>query len=83
MIAECKNSKKQVRKSISRVYCRNWKGAIFFRKGQSKTKKEQMLENKQKIAKSFIIFEKGTVMSATIATTIATIATAQPPFKKT
>lgn len=42
-----------------------------------------MLENKQKIAKSFIIFEKGTVMSATIATTIATIATAQPPFKKT
>lgn len=42
-----------------------------------------MLENKQKIAKSFIIFEKGTVMFAAIATTIATIATAQPPFKKT
>lgn len=59
------------------------KGATFFRKGQSKTKKEQMLENKQKIAKSFTIFEKGTVMHATVATTIATIATAQTPFKKT
>lgn len=42
-----------------------------------------MLENKQKIAKSFTIFEKGTVMHATIATTIATIAAAQTPFKKT
>ena len=50
------------------AYFRAWRQARnFFRKGQNKTEKDQNIQKHKKIGKRFTIFEKGTLMDATIA----------------